>query len=37
MGPGIAYVWTKLQQVSLADLDKPTIEAFIDIAGNVQQ
>ena len=37
MGPRIAYVWTKLEQVSVADLDTPTIEAFINIAGKVQQ
>jgi hypothetical protein len=30
-------MWTKLEQVSVADLDTPTIEAFINIAGTIQK
>ena len=37
MGSRIASMWTKLEQVSVADPDTPTIEAFINIAGKIQQ
>ena len=37
MGPRIASMWTKLERVSVADLDAPTMEAFINIAGTIQQ
>jgi hypothetical protein len=30
-------MWTKLERVSVADLDTPTIEAFINIGGKIQQ
>jgi hypothetical protein len=36
MGPRITPMWTNLEQVSVADLDTPTIETFIDIAGKIQ-
>src|SRR6266404_338748 len=32
MGPRIASMWIKLEQVYVADLDTPTIEASLNIA-----